>query len=107
MSFNQIVLKNFKQNIRHYAMYIFSLIVSIVPCVTITIVAFIFLFISSKRFNKSCALLESSAPVGSSAKIIAGLCTEARAHVPQCINQLLSLPTNQQVHLILKVRRIY
>ncbi|MCG7339040.1 ABC transporter permease [Staphylococcus sp. ACRSN] len=30
MSFNQIVLKNFKQNIRHYAMYIFSLIVSIV-----------------------------------------------------------------------------
>lgn len=30
MSFNQIVLKNFKQNFRHYAMYIFSLIVSIV-----------------------------------------------------------------------------
>ena len=30
MSFNQIVLKNFKKNIRHYAMYIFSLIVSIV-----------------------------------------------------------------------------
>ena len=30
MSFNQIVLKNLKQNLRHYAMYIFSLIVSIV-----------------------------------------------------------------------------
>ncbi|MEK4560894.1 ABC transporter permease [Staphylococcus sp. FSL K6-3157] len=30
MSFNQIVIKNFRQNIRHYAMYIFSLIVSIV-----------------------------------------------------------------------------
>ncbi|WP_436854361.1 FtsX-like permease family protein [Staphylococcus caeli] len=30
MSFNQIVLKNLRQNVRHYAMYIFSLIVSIV-----------------------------------------------------------------------------
>lgn len=30
MSFNQIVLKNLRQNLRHYAMYIFSLIVSIV-----------------------------------------------------------------------------
>lgn len=30
MNFNQIVLKNFTKNIRHYAMFIFSLIVSIV-----------------------------------------------------------------------------
>ncbi|OEL04416.1 bacitracin ABC transporter permease [Staphylococcus succinus] len=30
MNFNQIVLKNFSKNIRHYAMFIFSLIVSIV-----------------------------------------------------------------------------
>ncbi|WP_436862526.1 FtsX-like permease family protein [Staphylococcus caeli] len=30
MSFNQIVLKNLRQNVRHYAMYIFALIVSIV-----------------------------------------------------------------------------
>ncbi|MBF7020209.1 ABC transporter permease [Staphylococcus sp. 18_1_E_LY] len=30
MTFNQIVLKNFKKNIQHYGMYIFSLIVSIV-----------------------------------------------------------------------------
>src|SRR5699024_4183167 len=30
MSFNQIVIKNLRQNIRHYAMYLFSLIVSIV-----------------------------------------------------------------------------
>lgn len=30
MTFNQIVLKNFKKNIQHYGMYIFSLIVSII-----------------------------------------------------------------------------
>ncbi|WP_251942437.1 ABC transporter permease [Staphylococcus sp. Marseille-Q5304] len=30
MNFNQIVLKNFRQNLRHYAMYIFSLILSII-----------------------------------------------------------------------------
>src|SRR5699024_5913859 len=30
MSFNQIVIKNLRHNIRHYAMYLFSLIVSIV-----------------------------------------------------------------------------
>jgi hypothetical protein len=32
---------------------------------------------SSSLCNKSCALLESNAPVGSSAKIIAGLWTDA------------------------------
>ncbi|MDT4052179.1 hypothetical protein RPO70_13385, partial [Staphylococcus arlettae] len=30
MTFNQIILKNFKNNIRYYGMYIFSLITSIV-----------------------------------------------------------------------------
>lgn len=30
MNFNQIVIKNLRKNVRHYAMYLFSLIVSIV-----------------------------------------------------------------------------
>ena len=42
-------------------------------CVTMTIVVSNDLFISSKRCNKSFALFESSAPVGSSANMICGL----------------------------------
>ncbi len=61
MTFNHIVLKNLRQNLKHYAMYLFSLFFSIVLYFSFTTLQF------TKGVNNddSMAIIKKGALVGS------------------------------------------
>ncbi|WAE41743.1 FtsX-like permease family protein [Staphylococcus pasteuri] len=61
MSFNQITLKNLKMNIKHYGMYLFSLLLSIILYFSFTTLQ----FTDSINNDQSLAIIRKGASVGS------------------------------------------
>ncbi|MBH4890465.1 bacitracin ABC transporter permease, partial [Staphylococcus aureus] len=98
MTFNHIVLKNLRQNLKHYAMYLFSLFFSIVLYFSFTTLQF------TKGVNNddSMAIIKKGALVGSIfliTGVVGVLCGIAGAQLLlSIVSKLMSLSINLSIH---------